>query len=194
MKIDPTLASIFIAIDSSYERFLLPDGSIIVELLKALYGCVESAKLWYDLLSSTLLADGFIVNPLDPCIFNKIVDGLQITVVVYVDDIFISSLNKSAIDSLEFLLREKFIDITIRDGLIHSYLGMTWDFSSPKSVSISMSGYVADFNDFAGISGSFLTPATESLFNIRDSPLLSDDAAERFHTLTAKLLYLSSSC
>jgi hypothetical protein len=191
MKIDPILAALLVAIDSSYKQFLLPDGSIIVELLKALYGCVESAKLWYDLLSSTLLADGFIINPLDPCIFNKMVDGLQITVVIYVDDLFISSLNKSAIDSLELLLRDKFIDITVRDGLSHSYLGMTWDFSIPKSVSISMLGYTSDLLDFASVPGSVLTPATESLFDIRESPPLRADAAERFHTLTAKLLYLA---
>jgi hypothetical protein len=125
MKIDSILAALLVAIDSSYKQFFLLDGSIIVELLKALYGCVESAKLWYDLLSSTHLAEGFIINPLDPCIFNKIVDGIQITVVIYFDDLFISSLNKSAIDSLELLLGEKFIDITVIDGLSHSYLGMT---------------------------------------------------------------------
>jgi hypothetical protein len=54
-----------------------------------------------------------------------------------------------------------------------------------------MLGYTADLLDFASVPGSVLTPATESLFDIRESPPLRADAAERFHTLTAKLLYLA---
>jgi hypothetical protein len=191
MHIDPTLAAILVAIDPIYLDFLRDDGSIIVELLKALYGCVESANLWYTLLSSTLVKDGFIMNPLDHCIFNKLVDGIQITVVIYVDDLFISSKSLSAISSLEALLLAKFTDITINDGLIHSYLGMTWDFSTPKSASITMPGYIDDVLSFAAVSGSAKTPATELLFNIIESPPLSAEASERFHTITAKLLYLA---
>jgi hypothetical protein len=191
MKIDPTLTALLVVIDPSYKEFLLPDGSMIVELLKALYGCVESANLWYNLLSSILIDDGFIANPLDACIFNKLANGFQITVAIYVDDLFISCKDLDVIIALEALLKDKFTDITIRDGLVHSYLGMTWDFSVPKSVSITMEGYIYDLMEFAAVPGLAKTPATEQLFQIRDSPLLSADAAERFHTLTAKLLYLA---
>jgi hypothetical protein len=81
MHIDPTLAAILVAVDPMYLDFLRDDGYIIVKLLKALHGCVESANLWYILLSSTLVKNGFIMNPLDNCIFNKLVDGIQITVI-----------------------------------------------------------------------------------------------------------------
>jgi hypothetical protein len=191
MHIDHTLAAILVIIDPSYKDYLRDDGSLIVELLKALYGCVESANLWYKLLSSILIADGYIANPLDPCIYNKFVNSLQITVVIYVDDLFVSSNSLEAITSLEVLLKNKFTDITIRDGLVHSYLGMTWDFSTPKSVSITMEGYIRDLIEFASVSGLVKTPATDQLFNIRESPLLRGEEADRFHTLTAKLLYLA---
>jgi hypothetical protein len=49
-----------------------PDGSAVVKLLKALYGCRESAKLWYQHLRNTLESLGFKVNPYDICVFNKI--------------------------------------------------------------------------------------------------------------------------
>jgi len=51
MELDPTMASIICQIDPSYDQFIRSNGSIIVNLKKALYGCVESAKLWYRLLS-----------------------------------------------------------------------------------------------------------------------------------------------
>ena len=36
---------------------------LYVRLLKALYGCMQSALLWYELLKSTLEENGFKVNP-----------------------------------------------------------------------------------------------------------------------------------
>jgi hypothetical protein len=47
MLIDKVNADILVKIDPRYEAFRRPDGCIIVVLLKALYGCVESANLWY---------------------------------------------------------------------------------------------------------------------------------------------------
>ncbi len=49
---------------------LEPRGTVVVELDKALHGCVESAALWYDDLKKTIQRDGFDENPYDRCIFN----------------------------------------------------------------------------------------------------------------------------
>ena len=43
----------------------------MVKLDKALYGCVESARLWYDHLRKTLEAMGFQAHLHDICTFNK---------------------------------------------------------------------------------------------------------------------------
>jgi hypothetical protein len=44
---------------------------LYLQLLKALYGCVQSALLWYDLFVSTLQELGFELNPYDLCVANK---------------------------------------------------------------------------------------------------------------------------
>lgn len=191
MELDKVLAGLLCSVDSSYSEFLREDGTMIVELQKALYGCIESAKLWYDLLSETLLQDGFVKNALDHCVFNKMVDGVQITVVLYVDDLFITSVSDPAMDQLVFLLRSKFKEITIHDGKVHSYLGITWDFSSSLSVKVSMDGYTNDLLEFSGVTGDVKTPATDQLFAIRAATPLDADAKASFHTLVAKLLYLA---
>lgn len=190
MELDPTIAGILVQIDNNYEQFLKEDGSMIVQLNKALYGCVESAKLWYDLLSTTLISDGFIANSLDPCVFNKQVGPNQCTVVIYVDDLFISCKDKSMIEDLENTLKQKFKEITVHEGLVHSYLGMTWDFSIAGSVKVTMEGYIRDLLKEASVSGTVTTPATNNLFNIRNISPLDAKSAARFHTLVAKLLYL----
>jgi hypothetical protein len=53
---------------------------LYLKLLKALYGCVQSALLWYKLFSSTLQGAGFEMNPYDTCVANKIIDGKQCTI------------------------------------------------------------------------------------------------------------------
>jgi hypothetical protein len=192
MELDATMAAILIQIDPSYEKFMRSNGTMVVQLEKALYGCIESAKLWYDLLAVTLESDGYIKNSIDGCVFNKTVDGVQCTVVVYVDDLFITCKDMSMIDSLEALLRDKFKEITVHDGPVHSYLGMTWDFfSASKEVKVTMEGYVDDLLKCANITGTAASPAAEHLFNIREAPALDDPRREEFHSLVAKILYLA---
>ena len=48
---------------------------------KALYGLLESALQWYKELQAALEADGFVVNPYDPCVTNKVIKGNQMTLV-----------------------------------------------------------------------------------------------------------------
>lgn len=51
------------------------------QLSKVLYGCMQSALLWYQVFKGCLSYLGFILNPYDPCIANKIINGKQRRVV-----------------------------------------------------------------------------------------------------------------
>ena len=53
-----------------------------MKFAKAFYGCVESAKLWYDNKAVFRRGDGFVQNARDRCVFDKDVDGDQITVCI----------------------------------------------------------------------------------------------------------------
>jgi hypothetical protein len=59
---------------------------LYMEVLQAIYGCIESALRWYELYSSTLEKEGFKINPYDRCVANKTINGKQCTIVWYVDD------------------------------------------------------------------------------------------------------------
>jgi Reverse transcriptase (RNA-dependent DNA polymerase) len=67
MLISPEVVEILCEIDTSYKRFIRPDNKIAVRLKKALYGCVQSAMLWYIELTATLEGMGFQRNPYDTC-------------------------------------------------------------------------------------------------------------------------------
>jgi len=54
------------------------DKMLCVRMSKALYGLLKSALDFYNKLRSELEDNGFIVNPYDPCVANKDVNGKQI--------------------------------------------------------------------------------------------------------------------
>ncbi len=72
MRLDKVMTDILVKIDPQFEKFVAEDGSSVVQLDKALYGCVEAAHLWYLMLREKLEAYGFEANPAEPCVFNKL--------------------------------------------------------------------------------------------------------------------------
>jgi len=56
------------------------EAILYVHVLKALYGMLVSAMLFYKKLKNDLIGCGFKVNPYDPCVANKMVRGRQMTV------------------------------------------------------------------------------------------------------------------
>jgi len=100
MRLDKVMTELLLKIDPSYEVYLEQNGTVVVELDKALYGCVEAAALWYEVLKGTIKRDGFEENPYDCCVFNKICsDGSQMTIALHVDDLMITNVHEYNIES-----------------------------------------------------------------------------------------------
>jgi len=118
MRLEPKLAEALAALEPSYQEYINPDGTLVVTLLKALYGCVESAKLWYDNISGLLKSDGFVQNARERCVFNKMVRGVQVTICIYVDDLLVTSKNIDLIDEVMLRLMETYKDITVHKGVV----------------------------------------------------------------------------
>ena len=70
---------------------------LYVRLSKALYGLLQSALLFYRKLRSELEDHGFTVNPYDPCVANKMINGEQMTVTWHVDDLKISHMDSNEV-------------------------------------------------------------------------------------------------
>jgi len=71
-------------VNPKYAPFVVVENGkrvLYLRLLKALYGCVKLALLWYELFTETLIGMGFELNPYDPCVVNNMMDGKQCTIV-----------------------------------------------------------------------------------------------------------------
>ena len=57
-----------------------------LRLLRALYVCMDSAILSYDLDAKTLKSQGLVVNLYDRCIVTSTIDGKQCKIAWYIED------------------------------------------------------------------------------------------------------------
>ncbi len=52
------------------KRYIGNDGLLYFKLLKALYGCVQASKLWFEKLTKVLRCEGYEHSPTDPCVMR----------------------------------------------------------------------------------------------------------------------------
>ena len=194
MTLDKDVSAIIQAQHPSYVSCGKKNGKVVVKLRKALYGCLQSGKLWYNLISSTLLSYGFQKNPHDKCVFNCTRGSHQVTIGLYVDDLFITSKSRQNVDWVLDSLKETFKDVSVHHGVLQSYLGMTFDFAKSSQVFVSMEGYTLDLLKSFDLDGKvYSSPSDDNLFNINNKlPLLNQEKQALMHSTTAKVLYLAT--
>ena len=86
---------------------------LYVRVLRAIYGAIQSALLWYELYATTLMNMGFEINPYDKCVANKMINGKQCTMSWYVDDNKLSHDDSRVVDDILNTISKKFGDLTI---------------------------------------------------------------------------------
>jgi hypothetical protein len=99
-KVDPDL----------YAKFLSKEKGkdiMYVKLTKALYGTLQAALLFWKDLTGYLYELGFVLNPYDNCVANKMVEGSQCTIVWHVDDLKISHVKQEVLEDLVSTLNTK---------------------------------------------------------------------------------------
>ena len=77
-------------IDPIYKDYTVSEGNqkvLYVHITQAVYGMLVSAMLFYCKLTKALLSYGFELNPYDPCVANKMVNGEQLTVCWHMDNL-----------------------------------------------------------------------------------------------------------
>ena len=67
---------------------------LYLEILRAIYGMLVAILLWYRKIKSDLESEGFVFNPDDSCIANRIHRKEQQTIRLHVDDMLVASQEK----------------------------------------------------------------------------------------------------
>ena len=125
-------------VNPEYKRYVKGEGKskvLYLHLLRQLYGCIESALLWYNLYVDTLKGMGFVLNPYDGCVGNKNIKGKQCTICWYVDDNKVSHEDEEVVTCIIEEISKHFGELTVTRGDNHQFLGMDIHFNNNKTVS-----------------------------------------------------------
>ena len=209
IKLQGVLVITLLKINPEWKKFVTYEGrkrtpTIYSRAIKALYGTVDAAKLFFENLSSFLMEElGFKRNPYDMCVLNKEINNSQCTIMFHVDDLKISHLQPKVVTGIIKSLNDRYggiMPLTVSRGKLHDYLGMTFDYNVQGQVTVQMYQYIDEFlsnvpDKYKEGVGS-ATPAPNNLYEVRSEEtegfeLLSDEDKETYHTITAQLLYLS---
>ncbi|MGC8537318.1 MAG: Ty1/Copia family ribonuclease HI, partial [Rhizomicrobium sp.] len=150
--------------------------------------------LWYVGCGITMVQEvpksleqqGFVFDPYDSCVANKVVDNKKHTVCFHVNDL----------DNFEKWLNKMYGahgEVKTTRGKVHDYLGMVFDFSQEGQVKVDLVDYISNMVEEFPMNlkptDTAPTPASENLFAEGDGPKLDKDKAEFFHTFVAKGLF-----
>ena len=136
---------------------------------------------------------GFTLNPYDTCVANKEVDGSQVTVLWYVDDLKLSHASKTVVNEVIKQLEGFFGHLTVTEGNEHTYVGMDITIKD-KKVEIHNIECIEETFELCedGIGPAAATPAKSHLFEVSDDrDRLTDKKQRVFHSCVAKLLFIA---
>ena len=201
MKIRGVLVDILCEMDPSYKEYVVYEGNnkvLYVHVTRAIYGMLVSSMLFYKKLVKDLTAFGFEINPYDPCVANKIVNGHQMTVGWHVDDLKVSHKDSTVVDQFLQWVDDTYGsigEVKVTRGKVHDYLGMTLDYTVPGQVSIHMDDYVEKmleaFPQECLQGTKVASPWSDNLFKVsQHSVQLPQEGKEQFHTTVAQGLFL----
>ena len=200
MKIRGALVDILLEMDyEKYGAYVTKENGrnvIYVAMSKALYGMLDSAILYYKKFRGDIESCGYVVNPYDPCVANKMINGKQHTVCWHVDDLKASHADKKVNDDFLKWLNEKYgslADVTATRGKVHDYLAMNLDYTKRGKVMVDMTRYVKkmveEFPD--KLMENATLPWTERLFKVDEtSKALDEKKAKTLYTFVMKAMFV----
>jgi hypothetical protein len=201
MKLEGPLVKLLTRVNPKlYEKYIVTEKGkpvLYVQLIKAMYGTLQAALLFWQDLTGHLLDWGFELNPYDWCVANKTINGKQCTILWHVDDLKISHVGEEVVEDILRMLNEHYgkdAPLTVTRGKVHEYVGMVFDYSIDGKVKITMKEYIQEMLDELpeDMAGEAATPAANHLFTVNNKPkLLDEDTSDMFHHHTAKLLFLA---
>jgi hypothetical protein len=174
----------------TYQEYVTDEGSMFIEMLKAMYGCVQASLLWYKLLTQVLCGIRFTISEVDRCVLWLVVGNIVNIILIYVDDILVFA-TRDVVDLVIKTLRDRFTWLTVeREEQSFSYLGMQLIWSADRLV-VDMTYYLQQILE--GVQGlqQRSVPGGKDTFQVNTGEVVGKEQAGWYHTVTAKLLYLA---
>jgi hypothetical protein len=198
MRIAPEVAEILTNIRPEYTAYVNKNGCIYVRIKKAIYGMVESPKLFYDDIAINLRRNGYIQLHADKCVFKKEDKNGTTFLAIWVDDILgvtVTGGTKHK-DSLMEALSQRYGKATIqtaeKPGESIKYLNMKIQKQMKGSIRVDQTEYIEKLLNEYNITGKSTYPADGNLFEERTENVeISDTEKATFQSRVMALVYIA---
>jgi len=205
LRYDGHLVDVLTSIHPEYKKYVRNVRGkkvLIVRCNNAIYGTMKASLLYYQKFVEFLDKEGFTLNPYDPCVANKMVNGKQQTIVWHVDDCKVSHVDEAVNEAFIERVRQEFEEIfedgsgkmKVTRGKVHDFLGMTLDYNTDGLLYVHMFKYLKEvltsWEKLSSSRGLKETAAPANLYVVRqDAKKLDAEHKEGFHSHVQKMLF-----
>jgi len=123
MKFGRKLTEEIVFMYPAYKTFVDKQGCLAAQVLKAVYGSIQAAKLWYDHITGVLIEIGFSINAFDHATRVKCEGDNYAIIVLRVDDLFITSNDAMMLAEVKDEIEARFQGRKVQKGKQFDYLG-----------------------------------------------------------------------
>ena len=81
---------------------------LVCKLRKSIYGLKQASRQWYFKFHEVISSFGFVENPMDQCIYQKVSGSKICFLVLYVDDILLATNDKGLLHEVKQFLSKNF--------------------------------------------------------------------------------------
>jgi hypothetical protein len=155
------------------------DSSLVCHLKKFLYSLKQAPQAWYAKMDNFIIATRFSRCHSDPNVYTKKVGSHLIIIVLYVDDLILTSSDSKLLNHVKTNLKNKF---EMKDlGFLHYFLGLQV-LQTNEGIFLSQSKYACELLHHFHM---------ESRVNISSTCTSPEVDATLYHQLVGSLLYLT---
>eukprot|EP00253_Pinus_taeda_P006200 PITA_06200 len=169
----------------------IQDSSFVCKLKISLYSLKQALRAWYAKMDSFLLSQNFERCKSDPNVYMLRTHDSLLILVLYVDDLLITSSSASAIATVKRALHDRFLMTDM--GPLHFFFGLEIS-QDATGIKLSQAKYARDLLEIFRMADCKPAP-TPFLFGVRledggDTPLVGNTL---YRQLVGSLLYLTHS-
>ena len=193
MILDKSIAQSFIEFNPSWSNYLRPNGAILVQLKKALYGTREAARCWNQNITITMIEKlHFKQSTYDKCLFYYIKDNIRCYIGIHVDDLLICCNNDRFYDDIILTLSNIYDSPKVQSGGDLIYLGCELRIDpNDYSVTLSQADYIKKILVEYNINSDTPCPVYTDIMNHANDSVPFKDI-RGYMSLVMKLLYISN--
>ena len=116
MILGKTETAVLMKLRPDWKSYVRHDGTVLVRIIRALYGLPECSKLFYDFMCQVFVKLGFKKSEVDPAVFIKMMptELHDLVVTMHVDDLLITASSIEALELIASQLQKSTIGITFK--------------------------------------------------------------------------------